>query len=165
MRNSFILILLAFSLTNCNSSIKKSKITELKVVDLSEKEVEGLLLLQQKCYPCHSVIAETHDNIIAPPMEAIKRRYKISYKTKVEFVDAVTIWVIDPKEENALMRGAVNQFKVMPKQAFIKEDIIKIAGYIYDNELEKPIWFESHFNDEHPNGIGNGQGRGMGKKS
>ena len=124
-----------------------------------------MLLLRQKCYACHSVTAQSHDVIIAPPLEAVKRRYKVSYSTKEEFVYAMTNWVLDPNIDNALMRGAVNKFNVMPKQPFDKNDIIKISEYIFENELEKPAWFEGHFNNEHPNGMGNGQGRrGMGNK-
>jgi len=118
--------------------------------------------LRNNCYACHSVTAKSHDDIIAPPMVAIKRRYKVSYKTKEEFVKAMTSWVIDPIEEKALMRGAVSQFKVMPKQLFDKNDILKISEYIFENEIEKPEWFESQFDEEHPNGMGNGKGRGRG---
>jgi len=141
-----------------NKGIKSEKIEE-------QQNSEGYNLLRNNCYACHSVTAKSHDAIIAPPMVAIKRRYKVSYKTKSEFVEAMTNWVLDPKEEHALMRGAVSKFKVMPKQPFNKEEIIKIADYMFDNELEKPAWFESHFEDEHPDGMGNGKGRGKGMKN
>jgi hypothetical protein len=32
---------------------------------------------------------------------------------------------------------------------------------MFNNELEKPSWFQKHFNEEHPNGMGNGKRRGM----
>lgn len=57
------------------------------------------------------------------------------------------------------MIGAVNQFKAMPKQEFTKEDLTKIATYIYENKIETPIWFEEHFQMNHKNGQGMGQGR------
>jgi len=91
-------------------------------------------------------------------MVAIVRRYKMSYETKEAFVEGVTNWVLNPTEENAIMRGAISQFKVMPKQPFKKDEMITIAEYIYDNELETPPWFEAHFNEEHPNGMGNRMG-------
>jgi len=149
---------------SCKPNKEVEKLKEITSIEVNNNQIkpEGYNLLRNNCYACHSVTAQSHDGIIAPPMEAIKRRYKVSYKTKEEFVDAMTNWALDPKEENALMRGAVNQFKVMPKQPFNKDEIIKIAEYIFDNELEKPTWFKTHFDDEHPNGMGNGQGKGMG---
>ena len=122
---------------------------------------DGYTLLKNNCYACHSVTSKSHDEIIAPPMIAIKRRYKMNYNTKEEFVNAITNWALNPTKEHALMRGAVMQFNVMPKQPFIKDDLIKIADYMYDNELEKPEWFENHFNEQHPNGMGKGMGKGM----
>lgn len=125
---------------------------------------EGLTLLQQKCYACHSITSASHDEIIAPPMVAVKRRYKMSYSSEEEFVKALTEWVLDPTKENALMRGAVQNFNVMPKQPFNKDEIIEIAKYMYNNTLETPKWFETHYNEEHPNGMGNGKGNGNGKR-
>jgi len=40
-----------------------------------------------------------------------------------------------PKEENARIYGALQQFEVMPKQSFKEEDLKKTAAYIYDNEI------------------------------
>lgn len=147
---------------------KVDKIANHKIKTNQKNEVDqsgGYLLLKNNCYACHSVIAKSHDDIIAPPMVAIKRRFMKSYPTKVAFVEAMTNWVLDPIEENALMRGAVRQFNVMPKQPFNIDDIHKISEYIYENELEKPTWFEEHFDEEHPNGMGNGQGRGKGMRN
>ena len=139
---------------------------EIKTAQKNEVEqTEGYILLKNNCYACHSVIAKSHDEIIAPPMVAIKRRFMKSYPSKVAFIEAMTNWVLNPTEENALMRGAVKQFNVMPKQPFNKDDIHKIAEYIYENDLEKPTWFEEHLNEEHPNGMGNGQGRGKGMRN
>ncbi len=77
-----------------------------------------------------TITTQSHNNIIAPPMEAVKRRYKISYKTKEEFVDAITNCALNPIEQNALMSGTIHQFNVMPKQPFNKDEIIKIAEYV-----------------------------------
>lgn len=165
MKSKLIVIaIIFFTLLSCKPKKSENITEEIKVVEALDEQAkpEGYNLLRNNCYACHSVTAKSHDEIIAPPMVAIKRRYKVSYKTKTEFVEAMTNWVIDPKEEHALMRGAVSQFKVMPKQPFDKDAVIKIANYIYDNELEKPAWFDSHFQEQHPDGMGNGQGRGKG---
>jgi cytochrome c551/c552 len=154
------IVFISFS-TSCKFE-NTSAIVQNSTINTKEVAQDGLILFQQKCYVCHSVTSKSHDEIIAPPMEAVKRRYKMAYPNEVEFIDAFTNWVMDPTEEHALMRGAVANFKVMPKQEFNREEIIKIAHFIYNNEIEKPEWFQNHFNKEHPNGMGNGMGRGAG---
>jgi hypothetical protein len=118
---------------------------------------EGYTLLKNNCYVCHSVTTKSHDEIIAPPMIAVKRRYQNQYATKEGFVEAVVNWAKNPTEEKSLMRGAVQRFKVMPKQAFKEDDLKKIAAYIYDTEIEQPAWFEAHFKEQHGS-----RGKGMG---
>lgn len=153
------LMLTSIALLSCNTTKKEEKKSENKVI--SKEITEGYTLLKNNCYACHSVISKSHDEIIAPPMVAVKRRYKMAYNSKEDFVKAMVSWAIDPKEEKALMRGAVSQFKVMPKQLFKKEDLTKIAEYIYDNEIEQPAWFGSHFKTMHPNGMGSKKGMRM----
>jgi len=158
-----VIILVAFS--SCNKQ-KSSEDFGIKTATKSESEnAEALALFKQKCYACHSVTTKSHDEIIAPPMIAVKKRYSMQFDNKEDFVDAVVAYAHDPKAENALMRGAVNKFKAMPKQAFEEEDLKKIAIYIYENEIETPVWFEEHFKENHKNGMGmgNGMGQGMGK--
>ena len=116
---------------------------------------ESYLLFKNNCYACHSVLSKSHKELIAPPMEAIKRRYVMNYNNREEFIEAIVKWVQEPNEKSALMFGAVQQFKVMPKQEFIEEELFKIAAYIYDNEIEQPEWFQAHFNQQH-----NSKGRG-----
>ncbi len=108
---------------------------------------EGYELLKSKCYACHSVSTKSHDDIIAPPMIAVKRHYINNYDNKKDFVNAIVNWALDPKEENAVMFGAVRRFKVMPKMGFKKEELTKIASYIYDNEIETPAWFGGHMKE------------------
>ena len=81
----------------------------------------------------------------------------MSNDSRQDFIEAIVNWAKNPKEENALMFGAVQQFKVMPKQKFYEDDLEKIAAYIYDNEIEQPEWFASHFKEQHG-------GKGMGKR-
>lgn len=155
MKITYLLLIAVFSIaTSCKFENKTAA-----VLNTNNVSQEGLVLLQQKCYACHSIISKSHDEIIAPPMVAVKRRYKMSYTSEEDFVNALTEWVLDPKKENALMRGAVQNFNIMPRQPFNKDEIIKIAEYMYHNTLENPEWFEVHFKVEHPNGMGNGKGK------
>lgn len=149
---------------SCNSNKRSASIADNSASLNIEKDSAALALFRQTCYACHSVSTKSHDEIIAPPMAAVKRRYLMSYPEKVDFVNAVVAYAKDPKAEKALMFGAVQQFKPMPFQNFKEEDLRKIASYIYDHEIEKPDWFDAHFAEEHPNGMGMGRsmGRGMG---
>ena len=126
--------------------------------DLISQSLEGYELLKNQCYVCHSPVSSSHDEIIAPPMAAVKMRYSRSFKTKDEFVEALVSWSMNPVKEKALMRGAVDRFQQMPKQAFIEEDVRKIAVFIYENELEEPEWFAAHEKEMHAKGMGKQQG-------
>jgi mono/diheme cytochrome c family protein len=166
MKSNFIkLVALLMIFTSCNKQ-KSSDDFNKNIASTNESDnAEALKLFQQKCYACHSVATKSHDEIIAPPMIAVKKRYSMQYDNKEDFVNAVVAYAIDPKAENALMIGAVNQFKAMPKQAFSEDDLKKIATYIYENKIETPEWFEEHFQPNHKNGqgMGQGMGKGMGK--
>ncbi|MDX5586605.1 MAG: c-type cytochrome [Aureibaculum sp.] len=157
--NIIIISLLSFTLISCNHS-KEVTVYKTEPIAINETKIEqteSYQLFKNNCYTCHSVTSKSHDEIIAPPMAAIKRRYQMSTETRNDFIEAIVKWAKDPKEENALMYGAVQQFKVMPKQAFYEEDLLKIATYIYDNDIEQPDWFGAHFKEQHG-------GKGMGKR-
>ncbi|RUA12595.1 MAG: hypothetical protein DSY82_00785 [Flavobacteriia bacterium] len=163
MKKAIVLLLGLTVFISCNKEKKETA----ELVNNSDKTVmktdsEGYDLFKMRCYACHNPKAKSHDEIIAPPMAAVKRRYFMSYKTKDDFVNAVTKWALNPEEGRALMRGAVMRFKVMPKQAFKEDELRKIAGYIYDNEIEQPEWFAAHEKEMHEK-MGKGMGRGMGK--
>ena len=160
--NIIVITAFTFVLISCDRAkeVAFSKIEPIASNETNIEQSESYLLFKNNCYACHSVTSKSHDEIIAPPMAAIKRRYQMSTDTRDDFIEAIATWAKDPKEENALMYGAVQQFKVMPKQAFNVEDLKKIAAYIYDNEIEQPDWFAAHFKEQRG---GKGMGKGMGK--
>ncbi|WNH09787.1 hypothetical protein [Thalassobellus suaedae] len=43
------------------------------------------------------------------------------------------------------MFGAVRRFGVMQKLPYPDKVIEQIADYVYDNDIEKPVWFEEHY--------------------
>jgi hypothetical protein len=151
-----IFLITLISCKNSNSEYGK------KSEAIVENLIQGKELMEQKCNICHSVTSKSHDEIIAPPMVAVKRRYLRLYNSEKEFVEAVTNWVLNPNEDDALMFGAVQQFKVMPKLTYDKEEIQLIAQYIYNNKIDQPFWFQQHFNEEHQSGKGRRMGRGNG---
>ncbi len=153
---------------SCNQKEKEKSYVDLPSGDLEElastnlQTEDAYTLMKNYCYVCHNPNAVSHDSILAPPFRAVKRRYSMQYDNKEEFVTAMVSWIEKPSEEKALMRGAVNEFKVMPPLPLDKEILQKIATYIYDNDVEQPKWFEEHFNEMHGNDNGiQGKGRGM----
>jgi mono/diheme cytochrome c family protein len=165
MKQSLVFLFSILLLTTaCKNEEKKELLADLSVINDNVSTIsEGYDLLKTKCYACHNPTASSHDNIIAPPMAAVKMRYSRQFKSKESFVNAIAEWAINPEADQAKMRGAVAQFNVMPKQGFKEEDIRKIAIYMYENKLEQPEWFAVHEKEMHK---GNRRGgMGMGKKN
>jgi len=135
-----------------NSKPKSTEPSNAESGLVAGQETEGYALTKVQCYACHNPNSLSHDEIIAPPLAAVKMRYGMQYKTEAEFIDAMLEWVMDPQESRALMRGAVLKFKTMPKQPFKAEEIRKIAMYIYNSKLEEPEWFAAHEKEMHKNG-------------
>lgn len=133
-------------------------VTDTDIVPLDTVS-ENYVLFKSQCLVCHGG-APNHDELIAPPMAAVKWRYSKQYSTKQDFVDGMVSWSLNPASETALMRGAVQEFNLMPKPATKEEDLKTIAAFIYDNELEQPDWFEEHFNEMHGAGGGKGMQKG-----
>lgn len=156
MRTYIILLAFIVALASCKDA-PKSKIEPLeqKVVAAevqSSKTHQGKHIMQQECYTCHDPKASMA-NRIAPPMEAVKRHYIDSNTTKEEFTEALISWVNDPQTETK-MPGAHTKFGPMPYLPNPESDIAQIADYIYDNELERPEWYDGHFQKTHKKGKG-----------
>ncbi len=112
-------------------------------------ENEAQQLVTNNCYSCHSPSSSSHDEIIAPPMIAVKTRYFKEYNSEKDFVNAIVSYAKNPSKLKTLMKGAVNKFGVMPQQNFRKKDLQKIAKYIYNNPIKEPEWFKEHFENAH----------------
>lgn len=144
MKITFIL-LFAILLSSCNK-----KLHSYQDIDNSTKVVyqpqEAKNLMEKHCYTCHSPTAAEEEGRIAPPFVAIKARYidKEGY-TRAEFIKAISEFVANPTDDNALLYGAVRKFGVMPKQVFPDSTTIKIAAFMYDYKVEAPTWFQEHW--------------------
>jgi mono/diheme cytochrome c family protein len=148
-------VFLSLTLVWASCAEDKPKSTEQKdkmATLMTGQESEGYELLKTTCYVCHNPQSPSHDELLAPPMAAVKMRYNMQYGSAEEFVEAIVSWTMDPQENKALMKGAVMKFKTMPKQPFKEEEMRKIATYIYYNELEEPLWFASHKMEMHGKG-------------
>ncbi|RUA34483.1 MAG: hypothetical protein DSY77_05070 [Bacteroidetes bacterium] len=101
-------------------------------------------LMAINCYVCHDPKAGSHDDLLAPPLAGIKKRYRKATTDRTAFIERMSSFVFNPTEENAMMKGPVKRFGLLPKTALDQEQIKAIASYIYDNEIPAPSWFDEH---------------------
>lgn len=128
---------------------KPESIVAVSVANIKAEDTRGLEILKGNCYACHNPEASSHDALLAPPMEAVKFRYKRQYADKEQFIQAMTSFVKSPTQDKALMYGAVSKFGVMPALALPDSTLRTLSEYIYTQQLEKPAWFDKHFAEQH----------------
>ena len=150
----YLLVFALFlGLTSCKdspkSTIKDFDGTSKKQVT-ADQSLLGKELFEKECYTCHNP-KDQQNELIAPPMMAIKNHYLKATTSRDQFVNEIMNWVKKPSRERSRMPVALNKFGIMPYQSFPEETVTQIAEYLYDNEIEKPDWFH------------NREGRGMGK--
>ena len=161
----FILISFAVVLfLSCNHTVKQTEFVntynqESKIY--TQEKNQGYMLMKNYCYACHNPNTVSHDSILAPPFRAVKMRYSMAHNTKEDFVNAIVNWAQNPNENKALMYGAVQRFKVMPKLPLPTSDLEAIATYMYENEVEQPQWMEEHMAEMKGMGM---HGRNAGRK-
>lgn len=110
---------------------------------------EVMSALVMTCYVCHNPRVKSHDNVIAPPLVAVKYMYKIRYKEKETFVNKMTDFIMYPTNQKAIMQGPVMKFGVMPDMPMEEEQVRQIVSYLFDNEIEEPAWFAEYFKKRH----------------
>lgn len=153
----FFLLVFSFLFVSCTDS-KKEKATDVPVKEVAkqvEKQVEvqpqepkelsaeeelvkGLELMEANCYSCHSPSASQAARS-APPMEEVKRYYINEGTTQEQFTRELIAFVSNPSKEKAKMKNAVEYYGLMSKMNFSEDKIKKVANYIYNSELEKPV--------------------------
>ena len=162
MKNVILIATLGFMLVSCVQSKKEDTLKKIKIdnaVANNSQIKDGYILMKKHCYVCHNPNTKSHDVIIAPPLEAIKRRYNRQYSNNEDFTKALANFVQNPSIEKSLMPGAVTNFNLMPEIALDTIVLRKIGNYMYKNKLEQPEWFEDHFKEMH------GEGKGMRQKN
>jgi cytochrome c5 len=110
---------------------------------------EGNQLLEKHCYSCHNPKSDSHDSMLAPPLAGIKYKYQEFYPDRTKFIAQMADFVQNPSSENALMKGPVKKFGLMPKVVLSEEEIRTIVAFMYDAELAVPKWFPAHFKEQH----------------
>ena len=81
--NLFYLVFLFIFLFSCTDKNELALLDVTAKKQVAEKDTIGLELLKTKCYACHAVNTKSHDEIIAPPLAAVKRRYLMMYPEKI----------------------------------------------------------------------------------
>lgn len=139
----FLFITLLFS--NCKRDSREyvalpyEQITGNRIQDHPGKE-----LMETHCYICHSPSAEM-DELIAPPMAAVKAHYLMKTRSKGEFIEQIVSFVENPTVEKSEMPGAIDRFGVMPLQKFPENSVEQIAEYLFDYQVAEPDWFAAHW--------------------
>lgn len=149
-----ISLFLVLLLTACNTNKHNEYLAMANSSDYSEMEIlqehPGKKLMENNCYSCHSPKA-VEDNMAAPPMIAIKMHYISEDTTKEDFINDIVEWSKNPSKEISKMHGAIKKFGLMPYQFYPENTIREIAEYVYENEIEEPVWFEEHYKKMHRN--------------
>ncbi|MBT8271252.1 MAG: DUF3365 domain-containing protein [Bacteroidia bacterium] len=154
------ILIMMLLISGCNNSNSAS--TEEKLEDSEPMIVDshrGKTLMETNCYICHNPSLLEHNGRIGPPMIAIKARYLMDEPTKEEFIAGLWNFLDKPDLEKAKMKGAIEKFGLMPYQPFKKEDIEMIGEYLYEFEIEEPVWFKAHWREIHPNRAYRNQGK------
>lgn len=110
---------------------------------------DDMRILMNTCYVCHNPRVKSHDDIISPPLAAVKYIYKFKYPEKEEFVERMTDFVLNPDNRKAIMQGPVMRFGVMPEMPLDSIEVRLISEFIFDNEIEEPSWFPEYFEKRH----------------
>lgn len=108
---------------------------------------KAMTLIQTHCYTCHSPSAPEKKDRIAPPLVAVKAHYLQQDSTRDAFIAAISSFLQHPSSENAVMKGAITRFGLMPAQQYPPQSIALMAAFIYDYQIEEPSWFTAHWQD------------------
>ncbi len=101
---------------------------------LSPEAEQGKKLFAS-CDACHNPDLSPP---LAPPMFAVQKKYSKRTSNKQEFVQKVLDFVAKPSKQASEFPGAIEKLGLMPALGFPKQDVEKIAVYIYENKFSYP---------------------------
>lgn len=152
MKNSTYFFLGILFLASCSSKVepnyeKPIQVDQAKVNQLIDNGTAAQLI-KNNCFTCHNPAATSHDDMLAPPLVGMKYKYQQAFREKEKFIYNMANFIANPSKDNAIMRGPVRRFGVMPKSVLQPEEIQAVVTYLYDNKIEQPEWFSKHFEEE-----------------
>jgi len=101
----------------------------------SDKMEEGKRLFNENCLVCHNAELDPPQ---APPMFGVQKHYKRATADRDAFIEKVTAFAMDPTDDKAILRMAVDHLGVMPNPGVEESDVRKIAAYIHDEKFVLP---------------------------
>jgi mono/diheme cytochrome c family protein len=107
---------------------------------------EGFGLFQSLCMSCHALSGPP---TVAPPAFGVKNHVMQVYPQRDDFVNYIVQWVGQPDPSRALMPGAVRRFGPMPAMPYPRDQVRKVAEFLYDADLRMPGWYRQHYEAEH----------------
>jgi len=90
------------------------------------------LLFHGNCIACHDI----NSSKSAPNIQTVKDAYLQAFPKRNEFVNQMSVWVFNPKEETSIMQQEIEKFELMPNLAYDIEVLKEIAAYIYDTDFK-----------------------------
>ena len=90
------------------------------------------LLFNGNCITCHKTNGL---NKSAPTIQEIQKEYKNAFPNKEEFINYMSVWVLNPKKETSLMQDEIETYGLMPDLAYDESTLKEIAEYIYNNSF------------------------------
>lgn len=109
---------------------------------------DGAVLFVENCRSCHGQ-SQSVGGREAPPMVAVKDHYLRVHADKAAFVSALSGWVLARSVEKSLMPGAISRFGLMPPLTISEQDLAAIAEFVFEEPMEKPGWYEQHYQEHH----------------
>lgn len=131
------LLTITFILSSCGEETTSD--VEKGATSTERDYSEGKKLMENKCYVCHNPNLK-ENQLIAPPMIAIKEAYMTD--DEAQFTENFISFLSSPDKAKAKLPEAVEKYGLMPYQRYKNEDLKKIAKYMYNNQIEKPNWWE-----------------------
>lgn len=133
---SILSIIVLASMISCMQNTKENTSSNTLAQGGNELVIEGEKLFRSQCISCHNPDAKEGSRL-APPPFAIKKHYKKDHPELADFTKAMLDFLQEPTKEKAKLTHAVEKFNLMPKMNYKKEDLEKIAAYLYETKFEK----------------------------
>ncbi|MGB0413771.1 MAG: hypothetical protein ACPGJU_04930 [Coraliomargarita sp.] len=111
----------------------------------THEEIElGLRLLPTYCNTCHGVGNREMDEMLSPPLWAIRDVYLAKYPEPEAFVSAMVEFMQFPRDETALMPDEVQNYGLMTTVSLGESDLRATAIVIYAGYIERPSWYRDY---------------------
>ncbi|MGM0480259.1 MAG: Tll0287-like domain-containing protein [Bacteroidota bacterium] len=124
-------LVLASLLVSCGEN---GSVEEHAKVEKSTEHQRAIQLIENKCSACHNPDIPA-SSMMAPTFASIKQEYKSATADEAEFIKRFTAFVENPTREKALLKEAVDKYGLMAREGTKRNDLKKIAQYIYATDL------------------------------